>query len=65
LVDRHLRDLRGSKTLPGFDAIRLPGEERRRRQADRAANGVPMAPELIVQLDRLAGEMGVTPVRER
>jgi L-2-hydroxycarboxylate dehydrogenase (NAD+) len=64
-VDRHLRDLRGSKTLPGFDAIRLPGEERRRRRADRLANGVPMAQELIVQLDRLAGEMGVTPLRER
>jgi LDH2 family malate/lactate/ureidoglycolate dehydrogenase len=64
-VDRHLGDLRGSKTLPGFDAIRLPGEERRRRRTDRAANGVPMPQELIVQLDRLAAEMGVTPVRER
>jgi LDH2 family malate/lactate/ureidoglycolate dehydrogenase len=64
-VDRHLRDLRGSKTLPGFDAIRLPGEERRRRHADRLANGVPMSQELIAQLDRLAAEMGLAPVRER
>ena len=64
-VDRHLRDLRSSKTLPGFDAIRLPGEERRRRRADRVENGVPMPQELIVQLDRLAAEQGVTPVRER
>jgi LDH2 family malate/lactate/ureidoglycolate dehydrogenase len=64
-VDRHLRDLRGSKTLPGFDAIRLPGEERRRRRADRLQNGVPMLQELISQLDRLAVEMGVAPVRER
>jgi LDH2 family malate/lactate/ureidoglycolate dehydrogenase len=32
LVDRHLRDLRGSRTLPGFDAIRLPGEERRQQR---------------------------------
>jgi LDH2 family malate/lactate/ureidoglycolate dehydrogenase len=64
-VDRHLRDLRASRKLPGFDAIRLPGEERRRRRADRVANGVPMSRELLVQLDRLAGELGLTPVRER
>jgi L-2-hydroxycarboxylate dehydrogenase (NAD+) len=64
-VDRHLRDLRGSKTLPGFDAIRLPGEERRRRRADRQQNGVPMPQELISQLDRLAVEIKVAPVRER
>jgi L-2-hydroxycarboxylate dehydrogenase (NAD+) len=64
-VDRHLRDLRGSAKLPGFDAIRLPGEERRRRRADRLANGVPMAGELIVQLDRLGTELELAPVRER
>jgi LDH2 family malate/lactate/ureidoglycolate dehydrogenase len=64
-VDRHLRDLRGSRKLPGFDAIRLPGEERRRRRVDRVANGVPMSRELLVQLDRLAGELGITPVRKR
>src|SRR6202171_3139422 len=38
-VDRHLRDLRASRTLPGFDAVRLPGEERRRRRADRLGRG--------------------------
>ena len=27
-VDRHLRDLKSSQTLPGVDAIRLPGEQR-------------------------------------
>jgi LDH2 family malate/lactate/ureidoglycolate dehydrogenase len=57
--------LRGSKTLPGFDAIRLPGEERRRRRADRVQNGVPMPQELIAQLDRLAQEQGVVPLRGR
>src|SRR5207245_3473861 len=28
-VDRHLRDLAGSKPLPGFDAVRMPGKQRR------------------------------------
>ncbi|HLH98329.1 MAG TPA: Ldh family oxidoreductase [Xanthobacteraceae bacterium] len=64
-VDRHLRDLRSSRRLPSFDAIRLPGEERRRRRADRVANGVPVIPELMAQLDRLATELGLTPVRGR
>jgi LDH2 family malate/lactate/ureidoglycolate dehydrogenase len=64
-VDRHLRDLRTSKTLPGFDTVRLPGHERRLRRADRLRNGVPMPSELIEQLDKLAGEVGVKPLAQR
>jgi L-2-hydroxycarboxylate dehydrogenase (NAD+) len=64
-VDRHLRDLAASRTLPGFDAIRLPGAERHRRRAERLRDGVPMPRELIGQLDALAAEAGVKPLRER
>jgi len=64
-VDRHLRDLSASRTLPGFDPIRLPGAERRRRRAERAREGVPMPRELIAQLDALVAEVGVKPLRER
>src|SRR5262247_1974009 len=64
-MDRHLRDLRTSKPLPGFDAVRLPGQERRTRRADRLANGVPMPGELVSELDKLAGEIGVKPLRAR
>jgi L-2-hydroxycarboxylate dehydrogenase (NAD+) len=64
-IDRHLRDLRTSKPLPGVDAVRLPGQERRTRRADRLANGVPMPRELIEQLDTFAAELGVRPLRER
>jgi L-2-hydroxycarboxylate dehydrogenase (NAD+) len=64
-VDRHLRDLRGSKPLPGFDAVRLPGEERRRRREDRQRNGVALPRELIGQLDALAGEVGVRKIAAR
>ena len=35
-VDRHMCDLRGSRLLPGFDAIRLPGERRAACCAERA-----------------------------
>jgi L-2-hydroxycarboxylate dehydrogenase (NAD+) len=64
-VDRHMRDLSGSKVLPGFDAIRLPGERRRRCQLERARAGVPLAPPLVDQLDTLAADAGVTPLRQR
>ena len=64
-VDRHLCDLRASPVLPGFDAIRLPGEERRRRRAARLRDGVPVPAELITQLDQLAIELGVQPLGER
>ena len=64
-MDRHLRDLRSSRPLPGFDAIRLPGAERRRRRDDRVRNGVALPGELVAQLDQLADELKVMPLRER
>ena len=54
-----------SKPLPGFDAVRLPGQERRTRRADRLKNGVPMPGELVSELDKLASETGITPLRGR
>ncbi|HET9717016.1 MAG TPA: Ldh family oxidoreductase [Pseudolabrys sp.] len=63
-IDRHVRELRNSKVLPEQTA-RLPGEQRARRRVDRLRNGLQLAPELVAQLDRLAGELAITPVRER
>jgi L-2-hydroxycarboxylate dehydrogenase (NAD+) len=64
-VDRHSRELRNSKALPGNDAVRLPGDARARRRADRATNGLALPPELLAQLDKLAGELSIKPLRER
>jgi LDH2 family malate/lactate/ureidoglycolate dehydrogenase len=58
-VDRQVRELKASKVLPGFDGIRLPGEQRKVRRADRLAHGVPVFPEVVDQLDKLAGELGI------
>jgi LDH2 family malate/lactate/ureidoglycolate dehydrogenase len=63
-VDRHARDLRNSKPLPGNDAVRLPGDQRARRVADRRQNGLPLSPELLTQLDKFAAEIGITPIRQ-
>jgi LDH2 family malate/lactate/ureidoglycolate dehydrogenase len=64
-VDRHLRDLKASPPLPGFDSIRLPGEQRRARRAERARAGVPVFPEVVAQLDALAADLQIAPLRER
>ena len=64
-VDRHMGDLHASKRLPGFDAIRLPGERRRAGRAERARDGIPLPDALAAQLDKLAGEMGVEAISRR
>lgn len=64
-VDRHLNDLRTSRRLPGVEAIRLPGEDRRRRRAERSAHGIALPPALVEQLDRLAADLGVVALSAR
>jgi LDH2 family malate/lactate/ureidoglycolate dehydrogenase len=63
-VDRHIRELRTSKTLPG-ESVRLPGEQRARRRADRLANGLALPDELLAQLDKLAADLAITPLASR
>ena len=64
-VDRHVGDFRQSKRLPGSDEIRLPGDRREQCRAERMRDGVPIAPALLAQLDKLAVELKVKPLRER
>jgi LDH2 family malate/lactate/ureidoglycolate dehydrogenase len=64
-VDRHSRELRDSKPLPGHPPVRLPGEARAQRRADRLANGLALAPELRTQLNQLAADLGIKPLAQR
>jgi L-2-hydroxycarboxylate dehydrogenase (NAD+) len=64
-IDRHARDFRASTPLPGVDAVRLPGEERRRRRRDRTRNGIAFPAPLLRQLDELAATLKLRPLRER
>jgi L-2-hydroxycarboxylate dehydrogenase (NAD+) len=64
-VDRHIRSLRSSEALPGNDAVRLPGEQRAQRHADRSANGLMLPKELLAQLDKLAAELSIKPLAAR
>lgn len=63
-VDRHIRELRNTRPLPG-KSVRLPGEQRAQRRADRLRNGLALPPELVVQLDKLASELSIKPLRQR
>ena len=58
-MDRHLGELRSSPTLPGFDKVRIPGEDRRNRIADRSADGVQLPQNLVKQLDEFAAKMSI------
>ena len=61
-VDAVVRQLHGSALLPGFDRIRLPGEDRAARIAERTANGIPIPPELAAALDKLAADLQIAPL---
>jgi LDH2 family malate/lactate/ureidoglycolate dehydrogenase len=61
-VDAVIRQLHGSALLPGFERIRLPGEDRHTRIAERQANGIPIPPELRAALDRMATELAIPPL---
>jgi LDH2 family malate/lactate/ureidoglycolate dehydrogenase len=64
-VDRQLDELRSSPKLPGVEAIRIPGEDRRRRRTERSKNGVTLPPILIKQLDELARKLKIAPLGRR
>ena len=58
-VDVLARDLHASERLPGVERIWLPGEQSQAKRERYAADGVPLAPGLVKQLDALADELGV------
>jgi L-2-hydroxycarboxylate dehydrogenase (NAD+) len=64
-VDRQLNELRASPTLPGVEAIRIPGEDRRRRRIERNTNGLPLPATLITELDELAAKLKIKPLGGR
>src|SRR5438067_6012727 len=61
-VDAVIRQLHGSALLPGFDHIRLPGEDRNRRIAESREAGIRIPTELRAALDKMAGELEIAPL---
>ena len=58
-VDALVRDFRGSQRMPGVDRIFVPGEQSQETRATRLHEGIPIAPALMLGLDRIAEELGI------
>jgi LDH2 family malate/lactate/ureidoglycolate dehydrogenase len=58
-VDGIIREIKASARLPGFEEIRIPGEGRPARRADRLQNGIPIPQQLASTLDKLARELSI------
>ena len=56
-VDGVIRSMHASPTLPGVDAVRVPGERSHRIRLEREKSGIPIHPGLAQQLDELAREL--------
>jgi LDH2 family malate/lactate/ureidoglycolate dehydrogenase len=61
-VDQVIRDIRGSRRLPGVERIWLPGEQSHVKLQDRRAHGVPMPKALRESLDTVARDLGLAPL---
>jgi L-2-hydroxycarboxylate dehydrogenase (NAD+) len=62
-VDQVIRDIRGSRRLPGVERIWLPGEQSHAKLLDRRVHGVPMPKTLRDSLDTVARDLGVPPLQ--
>jgi L-2-hydroxycarboxylate dehydrogenase (NAD+) len=61
-VDQVIRDIRGSRRLPGVERIFLPGEQSYAKLQERQAHGVPMPKALRDSLDALARDLAIAPL---
>jgi L-2-hydroxycarboxylate dehydrogenase (NAD+) len=61
-VDTVVRDLRGSRRMPGVDRIWLPGEQSHMKRESNTREGVPIVPPLQASLDKLAAQLGIPPL---
>lgn len=54
-----LDTLRGSAPVDGADRVLVPGDPEADARRDREANGVPLSPRVLAELDELADSLGV------
>jgi LDH2 family malate/lactate/ureidoglycolate dehydrogenase len=64
-VDTLIREIRTGERAPGVERIWLPGEPEHERRLQRTRDGIPLSPQLVAELQRLAADVGAVPLRER
>lgn len=60
-VDRLVREIHSLPTVEDQERVYLPGEIEYRRMGEYAERGIPLPAEVIVEIERLAAEIGITP----
>ncbi len=63
-IDALIRDVHASEPAVGFERVCVPGEIEYRCQQERSARGVPLAPELVAELEGFASQLGLGPLRQ-
>ena len=61
-VDTLIREIREGERAPGIDRIWLPGEPEHVRSLERSRDGIPLPVPLLDELDRLAADVGASPI---
>jgi LDH2 family malate/lactate/ureidoglycolate dehydrogenase len=64
-VDAVRAEMKSSPLRPGFDEIRLPGERALAAYKKRTTEGIPLPPPLLRELDKVASNLGITPIAAR
>jgi L-2-hydroxycarboxylate dehydrogenase (NAD+) len=59
-MDRVIREIRESERMEGVERIWLPGEMEHLKVQERTANGIPVAPAVVDELRKLAGELNLS-----
>ena len=58
-VDRIVKELHRSPLMPGFDSVKVPGENSHAREQERLAKGIPLPGVLVKDLNSLATDLGI------
>nr|UOZ96900.1 putative oxidoreductase YjmC [Cupriavidus sp.] len=61
-IDTLVGEIRNSTRLPGTDRIWLPGEQSQSKIAEYTAQGIPLSAGIVGELDRIAAQLGISPV---
>jgi LDH2 family malate/lactate/ureidoglycolate dehydrogenase len=58
-VDKVVREMRGAERMPRVERIWVPGEQSNAKRVAYARDGIPIPPQLMETLDRVAVELGI------
>lgn len=64
-VDRLIHDIHASDPAEGVERVLVPGELEHHRRVERLTHGIPLAPALVEELDRLGRATGAGPFPTR